>query len=166
MKALLAGSELCRNFGDEARSGGVVCRRFEDLDAVFESDTCDNLGQVICAFQPPPGADRHYSASERLWRRQPSTDTHPCGPVVISCNPYERPHYFRSACRQALGRHRRKPQRPLCARYGHWVNIIARTHRSLAPRSVQVASANLSPPADRAETECARRAAWRPCRLP
>jgi hypothetical protein len=55
MKALLAGSELCRNLGDEARSGGVVCRRFEDLDAVFESDTCDNLGQVICAFQPPPG---------------------------------------------------------------------------------------------------------------
>jgi hypothetical protein len=55
MKALLAGSELRRNFSDEARSGGVVCRRFEDLDAVFESDTCDNLGQVICAFQPPPG---------------------------------------------------------------------------------------------------------------
>jgi hypothetical protein len=54
MKALLAGSELCRNLGDEARSGGVVCRRFEDFDAVFESDTCDNLGQVICAFQPPP----------------------------------------------------------------------------------------------------------------
>ena len=48
-------SELCRNLGDEARSGGVVCRRFEYLDAVFESDTCDNLGQVICAFQPPPG---------------------------------------------------------------------------------------------------------------
>jgi hypothetical protein len=37
------------------RSGGVVCRRFEDLDAVFESDTRDNLRQVICAFQPPPG---------------------------------------------------------------------------------------------------------------
>ena len=55
MKALLAGSELCRNLGDEARSGGMVCRRFEDFDAVFESDTCDNLGQVICAFQPPPG---------------------------------------------------------------------------------------------------------------
>ena len=43
-------SELCRNLGDEARSGGVVCRHFEDLDAVFESDTCDNLRQVICAF--------------------------------------------------------------------------------------------------------------------
>ncbi len=42
------------NLGDEAQSGGVVFRRFEDLDAVFESDTCDNLGQVICAFQPPP----------------------------------------------------------------------------------------------------------------
>jgi hypothetical protein len=51
MKVLLAGSELCRNLGDEARSGGVVCRRFEDFDAVFESGTCDNLGQVICAFQ-------------------------------------------------------------------------------------------------------------------
>jgi hypothetical protein len=47
--------ELCGNLGDEARSGGVVCRRFEDLDAVDESDTCDNLGQVICAFQPSPG---------------------------------------------------------------------------------------------------------------
>ncbi len=42
--------ELCRNLGDEARSGGVVCRHFEDLDAIFESDTCDNLRQVICAF--------------------------------------------------------------------------------------------------------------------
>jgi hypothetical protein len=37
------------------RDQAAVCRRFEDLDAVFESDTCDNLGQVICAFQPPPG---------------------------------------------------------------------------------------------------------------
>jgi hypothetical protein len=33
------------------RDQAAVCRRFEDLDAVFESDTCDNLGQVICAFQ-------------------------------------------------------------------------------------------------------------------
>ena len=47
--------ELCGNLGDAARSGGVVYRRFEDLDAVFESDTCNNLRQVICAFQPPPG---------------------------------------------------------------------------------------------------------------
>jgi hypothetical protein len=46
----LALTELCRNLGDEARSGGVVCRHFDDLDAVFESDTCDNLRQVICAF--------------------------------------------------------------------------------------------------------------------
>jgi hypothetical protein len=45
-----ATDELCRNLGDEARSGGVVCRHFEDLDAVFESDTCDKLRQVICAF--------------------------------------------------------------------------------------------------------------------
>src|SRR5664280_739369 len=47
--------ELCGNLGDAARSGGVVYRRFEDLDAVFESDTCNNLRQVICAFRPPPG---------------------------------------------------------------------------------------------------------------
>ena len=47
--------ELCGNLGDAARSGGVVYRRFEDLDAVFESDTCNNLRQVICAFQPSPG---------------------------------------------------------------------------------------------------------------
>src|SRR3981081_3371643 len=37
------------------RSGGVVCRHFDDLDAVFESDTCDDLRQLICAFQPAPG---------------------------------------------------------------------------------------------------------------
>ena len=55
MQLMAMRVELCRNLGDEARSGGVVCRRFEYLDAVFESDTCDNLGQVICAFQPPPG---------------------------------------------------------------------------------------------------------------
>src|ERR1700694_3994007 len=34
------------------RSGGVGCRDFDDLDPVFESDTCDDLGQVICAFDP------------------------------------------------------------------------------------------------------------------
>ena len=37
------------------RSGGVVCRQFDDLDAVFKFDTCDDLRQLICAFQPPPG---------------------------------------------------------------------------------------------------------------
>ena len=36
------------------RSGGVVCRHVDDLDAVFKSDTCDDLGQLICAFQPSP----------------------------------------------------------------------------------------------------------------
>src|SRR6266567_3301451 len=36
------------------RSGGVVCRHFDDLDAVLESDTSDDLRQLICAFQPPP----------------------------------------------------------------------------------------------------------------
>src|SRR5207253_7120115 len=37
------------------RSGGVVCRDFDDLDAVLESDTSDDLRQLICTFQPPPG---------------------------------------------------------------------------------------------------------------
>lgn len=55
VEAPVKPEELCGNLGDAARSGGVVYRRFEDLDAVFESDTCDNLRQVICAFQPPPG---------------------------------------------------------------------------------------------------------------
>ena len=36
------------------RSGGVVCRHFDDLDAVLESDTGDDLRQLICAFQPAP----------------------------------------------------------------------------------------------------------------
>ncbi len=34
------------------RSGGVVCRHVDDLDAVLEFDTCDDLRQLICAFQP------------------------------------------------------------------------------------------------------------------
>jgi hypothetical protein len=37
------------------RSGGVVCRHVDDLDAVVESDTCNHLRQLICAFEPPPG---------------------------------------------------------------------------------------------------------------
>src|SRR5262249_26713339 len=36
------------------RSGGVVCRHVDDLDAVVESDTCNHLRQLICAFEPPP----------------------------------------------------------------------------------------------------------------
>ena len=36
------------------RSGGVVCRHLDDLDAVLEFDACDDLGQVICAFESPP----------------------------------------------------------------------------------------------------------------
>jgi ABC transporter substrate binding protein len=35
-----------RDFGCR-RSGGVVCRHFDDLDAVFESDTCDDLRQQM-----------------------------------------------------------------------------------------------------------------------
>ena len=37
------------------RSGGVVCRHLDDLDAVIESDTCNHLRQLICAFELPPG---------------------------------------------------------------------------------------------------------------
>ena len=36
------------------RSGGVVCRHVDDLDTIVESDTCDHLRQLICAFEPPP----------------------------------------------------------------------------------------------------------------
>jgi hypothetical protein len=32
------------------RSGGVVCRHLDDLDAVVESGTCDELGQLICVL--------------------------------------------------------------------------------------------------------------------
>ena len=28
----------------------MVCRRFDDLDAVLESDTCDDLRQRVCAL--------------------------------------------------------------------------------------------------------------------
>jgi hypothetical protein len=44
-----------RDFGVTRRSGGVVCRHADDLDAIVESDTCDHLRQLICAFEPPPG---------------------------------------------------------------------------------------------------------------
>jgi hypothetical protein len=37
------------------RSGGVVCRHFDDLDAILEFDTSDNLRQLIFTLQPPPG---------------------------------------------------------------------------------------------------------------
>jgi hypothetical protein len=37
------------------RSGGVVCRHLDDLDAVLEFDACDDLRQVICTFESPPG---------------------------------------------------------------------------------------------------------------
>ena len=51
-----------RDCGDTAFRGPMRARRdqaalffrhIEDLDTVFESDTCDILRQVICAFQPP-----------------------------------------------------------------------------------------------------------------
>ena len=28
-----------------------MCRHFDNLDAIFESDTCADLRQLICAFQ-------------------------------------------------------------------------------------------------------------------
>lgn len=31
-------------------------RHLGDLDAVLESDTYDDLRQLICAFEPPPGS--------------------------------------------------------------------------------------------------------------
>src|SRR5215213_4301543 len=52
------------------RSGGVVCRHVDDLDAVFKSDTCDDLRQLICAFQPPPGFRR---GAEQLEHHQPGS---------------------------------------------------------------------------------------------
>jgi hypothetical protein len=36
------------------RSGGAICRRFDDVDAVFESDTSDDFRQLICSIQAPP----------------------------------------------------------------------------------------------------------------
>jgi hypothetical protein len=36
------------------RSGGAVCRRFNDLDAILESDTPDDFWQLICSIQAPP----------------------------------------------------------------------------------------------------------------
>ncbi len=48
-------SQSYAGFWVTRRSGGVVCRHFDDLDAVLESDTSDDLRQLICAFQPPPG---------------------------------------------------------------------------------------------------------------
>ena len=47
--------ELCGILEVTRRSGGVVCRHLDDLDAVFESDTCDDLRQLIRAFETPPG---------------------------------------------------------------------------------------------------------------
>src|SRR5450759_4265973 len=46
------------------RSGGVVCRHFDDLDAILESDTSDNLRQLIFTLQPPPGLRGGYDQLE------------------------------------------------------------------------------------------------------
>ena len=36
------------------RSGGVGCRHFDDLDAIFKYNTSDDLGQLICALKSTP----------------------------------------------------------------------------------------------------------------
>jgi hypothetical protein len=52
----LVGSRVSyAGFWVTGRSGGVVCRHVDDLDAVAESDTCNHLRQLICTFEPPPG---------------------------------------------------------------------------------------------------------------
>ncbi|WLA85847.1 NAD-dependent epimerase/dehydratase family protein [Bradyrhizobium elkanii] len=54
-EALARAGASYAGFWVTRRSGGVVCRHLNDLDAVVESDTCDHLRQLICAFEPPPG---------------------------------------------------------------------------------------------------------------
>jgi putative tryptophan/tyrosine transport system substrate-binding protein len=41
--------------GDEGRSGGVVSRHFNDLDAILESDPSNDFRQLVFSFQSPPG---------------------------------------------------------------------------------------------------------------
>ena len=57
LPALYAGAGTAMSYAGfwvTRRSGGVGCRHFDDLDAIFKSDTCDDLGQVICAFELSP----------------------------------------------------------------------------------------------------------------
>jgi hypothetical protein len=37
--------------GDEVRSGGVVIRQFDDLDAVSKFDASDDFRQLVSPFQ-------------------------------------------------------------------------------------------------------------------
>jgi hypothetical protein len=39
----------------EVRSGGVVSRHFDDLDAVLEFDASDDFWRLVFTFQSPPG---------------------------------------------------------------------------------------------------------------
>jgi hypothetical protein len=52
---------------DAARSGGVVFRHFEDLNAVFEFDTCDNLrlGEDIDRYLGQSTAWRQVNFAQR-----------------------------------------------------------------------------------------------------
>jgi hypothetical protein len=43
-------SRAVQEIGGRGLSGGVVSRHFDDLDAVLESDTCDDLRQLV--FRP------------------------------------------------------------------------------------------------------------------
>jgi hypothetical protein len=47
--------ELCGRLGDEVRSGSVVSRHFDDLNAVLEFDASDDFRQLVFTFQSPPG---------------------------------------------------------------------------------------------------------------
>ena len=50
LEAMHSPEELCRRLGDGVRSGGVVSRHFDDLDAVLEFDALDDFGQLIFAL--------------------------------------------------------------------------------------------------------------------
>jgi hypothetical protein len=73
--------ELCLNLGDVAdQAGGVALLGRNDLDAVGESDTSDDLRQLICAFQSTPGSGRRIDQFEHHQpgglRRQRSLGPH------------------------------------------------------------------------------------------
>src|ERR1700722_3829970 len=66
--------------GRRGRSGGVVSRHLDDLDAVLESDALDDFRQLVFSLQPPPGFCRrgdeleHHELGSR--RRQGSLRAH------------------------------------------------------------------------------------------
>jgi hypothetical protein len=48
------GRRIYAGFWVMGRSDSAVCRQFDDLDAVVESDTSDDFRQLICSIQAPP----------------------------------------------------------------------------------------------------------------